>query len=237
MPRHRGGIEKAGTPFSWILSVDEFVTQLWLSKGQLLQGLIATLTVSSVAIVIGSAAGLLVGIGLSFGWRPIRWLLRGYVDFVRGTPVLVLILASFYILAIIGVQFSAMGAGMFALALFCGAHLGEIVRGGLQAIPSTQIDAGRSVGLGMTQILVLILLPQALRQVLPVWVNTAVEIVKASTLLSVIGVGELLLKTQEIVGRTFLTLEFYVFAGAVFFLINFAIERLGKAVERRFALR
>jgi len=217
--------------------VEEFLAQLWISKGQLLEGLLATLAVSSVAIVIGSAAGVLVGIGLSFGWRPLRWLLRGYVDFVRGTPVLVLILASFYILAIVGVQFSAMGAGMFALSLFCAAHLGEIVRGGMQAIPSTQIDAGRSVGLGTTQILMLILLPQAFRQVLPVWVNTAVEIVKASTLLSVIGVGELLLKTQEIVGRTFLTLEFYLFAGAVFFVINFSIERLGNAAERRFALR
>ena len=65
----------------------------------------------------------------------------------------------------------------------------------------------------MPQILLLVLLPQALRQVLPVWINTAVEIVKASTLLSIIGVGELLLKTQEIIGRTFLTLDFYVFAG------------------------
>ena len=66
------------------------------------------------------------------------------------------------------------------------------------------------------------LLPQALRQVLPVWINTAVEIVKASTLLSIIGVGELLLKTQEIIGRTFLTLDFYVFAGLIYFLINYS---------------
>lgn len=215
----------------------EFLVQLWLAKGQLLEGLLATLAVSLVAIVIGSAVGVLVGIGLSFGPRPLRWLLRGYVDFIRGTPVLVLILASFYILAIVGVQLSAMGAGMFALSLFCGAHLGEIVRGGLEAIPSTQIDAGRSLGLTMTQILMLVLLPQAFRQVLPVWINTAVEIVKASTLLSVIGVGELLLKTQEIVGRTFLTLEFYVFAGVLFFLINFMIERLGRQAERRFVPR
>lgn len=215
----------------------EFLVQLWLAKGQLLEGLLATLAVSLVAIVIGSAVGVLVGIGLSFGPRPLRWLLRGYVDFIRGTPVLVLILASFYILAIVGVQLSAMGAGMFALSLFCGAHLGEIVRGGLEAIPSTQIDAGRSLGLTMTQILMLVLLPQAFRQVLPVWINTAVEIVKASTLLSVIGVGELLLKTQEIVGRTFLTLEFYVFAGVLFFLINFTIERLGRQAERRFVPR
>jgi polar amino acid transport system permease protein len=215
--------------------VAEFLTQLWLAKGQLLEGLLATLSVSSVAVATGSGVGLLVGIGLVFGGRPLRWLLRFYVDFVRGTPVLVLIFASFYILAVFGVQFSAAGAGMFALSLFCGAHLGEIVRGGLQAIPAGQIDAGRSVGLTTTQILMLVLLPQAFRQVLPVWVNTAVEIVKASTLLSVIGVGELLLKTQEIVGRTFLTLEFYLFAGALFFLVNFGIEQLGSLAERRFA--
>ena len=149
--------------------------------------------------------------------------------------MLVLILASFYILAIVGVHFSAAGAGMFALSLFCGAHFGEVVRGGLQAIPSGQIDAGRSVGLTTAQILILVLMPQALRQILPVWVNTAVEIVKASTLLSVIGVGELLLKTQEIVGRTFLTLEFYVFSGVLFFMVNFGIEQLGRLAGRRFA--
>jgi len=85
-------------------------------------------------------------------------------------------------------------------------------------------------------VLALVLLPQALRQALPVWINTAVEIVKASTLLSIIGVGELLLKTQEIVGRTFLTLDFYVFAGIVYFLVNYGIERLGRRAERRFAV-
>jgi polar amino acid transport system permease protein len=215
----------------------EFLIQFWLAKGQILEGLLATLIVSSLAIVIGSLVGLLVGIGLAFALRPLRWLLRLYVDFMRGTPVLVLILASFYILAILGVQLSAMGAGIFALSLFCGAHLGEIVRGGLQAVPATQTDAGRSVGLTMTQILVLVLLPQALRQILPVWVNTAVEIVKASTLLSVIGVGELLLRTQEVVGRTFLTLPFYLFAGVLFFLVNYAIEGLGRRAEQHFALR
>ena len=88
----------------------------------------------------------------------------------------------------------------------------------------------------MPQVLFLVLLPQALRQVLPVWINTAVEIVKASTLLSIIGVGDLLLKTQEVIGRTFQTLDFYVFAGLVYFLVNFRIERLGSRAERRFAL-
>jgi polar amino acid transport system permease protein len=210
----------------------EFLAEIWLARSQLVEGLLATVEISAIAILAGSALGLFTGIGLAFGWRSLRWLLRFYVDVVRGTPVLVLILATFYILAAFGVQFTATGSGMFALSLFCGAHLGEVLRGALQAIPATQIDAGKSVGLRMPQILLLVLLPQALRQALPVWINTAVEIVKASTLLSIIGVGELLLKTQEIIGRNFLTLEFYTFAGLLYFLINFSVERLGKRAER-----
>ena len=214
-----------------------FLAELWNMRGQLAEGVLVTIEVSFAAIVIGSIVGLFVGIGLAFGSRPLRWPLRAYVDIVRGTPVLVLILAAFYILAAFGVQFTATGSGVFALSLFCGAHLGEIFRGALQAIPSTQIEAGRSMGLRMPHILLLVLLPQALRQVLPVWINTAVEIVKASTLLSIIGVGELLLKTQEIIGRTFLTLDFYVFAGFIYFLISLSIERLGRLAERRLAIQ
>ena len=80
------------------------------------------------------------------------------------------------------------------------------------------------------------LAPQALRQALPAWVNTATEMVKASTLLSIIGVVELLLTTKEIIARNFLSLEFYFFAGLLYFLINFGIERVGRYVERRVAL-
>ena len=216
--------------------MQRFLSELWAVRGQLVEGFLTTVEVSAAAIVAGSVIGLFVGIGLAFGYRLVRWPLRAYVDIVRGTPVLVLILAAFYILAAFGIQFTATGSGVLALSLFCGAHLGEIFRGSLQAIPLTQIEAGKSMGLRMTQILLLVLLPQALRQVLPVWINTAVEIVKASTLLSIIGVGELLLKTQEIIGRTFLTLDFYLFAGLVYFLISFSIERLGRAAERRVAL-
>lgn len=214
-----------------------FLAELWNMRGQLAEGVLVTIEVSFAAIAIGSIVGLLVGIGLAFGTRLLRWPLRAYVDVIRGTPVLVLILAAFYILAAFGVQFTATGSGVLALSLFCGAHLGEIFRGALQAIPSTQIEAGRSMGLRMPHILLLVLLPQALRQVLPVWINTAVEIVKASTLLSIIGVGELLLKTQEIIGRTFLTLDFYVFAGFIYFLISLSIERLGRFAERRLAIQ
>ena len=97
-------------------------------------------------------------------------------------------------------------------------------------------DAGKAIGLTFYQSLGYVLLPQALRQILPTWVNSSTEIVKASTLLSVIGVAELLLSTQQIIARTFMTLEFYLFAGFLFFVINYGIELLGRHIEKRVAL-
>lgn len=217
--------------------METFLIELWNVRYVLLGGLVRTIEVSSIAIVIGSSLGLVVGVALTYGYRPIRWPCRFYVDVVRGTPVLVLVLASFYVLAVVGIRFSAVQAGIFALSIFCGAHMGEIVRGALQAIPAGQTEAARSIGLTFAQILRLVLLPQALRQILPVWINIGAELVKASTLLSIIGVGELLLRTQEIVGRNFMTMEFYLVAGVLYFSVNFCIERLGKHVEQRLASR
>jgi polar amino acid transport system permease protein len=215
--------------------VERFLSELWIAQRALLDGLLMTVEVSAASIVVGSAIGLFVGVALAYGPRGIRWPTRFYVDVVRGTPVLVLVLASYYVLAVIGIQFSAVQAGIFALSIFCGAHMGEIVRGALEAIPIGQVEAARSIGLKFTQILRLVLLPQALRQIIPVWINIGAELVKASTLLSIIGVGELLLQTQQIVGRNFMTLEFYLFAGLLYFAVNFCIERIGKRAERRFA--
>jgi polar amino acid transport system permease protein len=112
----------------------------------------------------------------------------------------------------------------------------EIVRGSLQAIPRGQLEAGKAIGLTFSQSLSYVLLPQALRQILPTWVNSSTEIVKASTLLSVIGVAELLLSTQQVIARNFMTLQFYLFAGFLFFVINYAIELLGRQIEKRVAL-
>lgn len=215
--------------------MESFLRELGIAAGPLLNGLLLTILISAFVISAGSMAGFLLGIGLTYGQRPLRWLIRGYVDAVRGTPVLVLILASYYLLAIAGINFTAIQSGLFALSVFCSAHIAEVVRGALQSIPKAQVEAGRSIGLTFPQILVYVLLPQALRQILPVWINTGAELVKASTLLSVIGVGELLLKTQETVGRNFMTLEFYALCGLLYFLINFAIEQLGKSAERRVA--
>lgn len=210
-----------------------FFDELWIARWAIVQGLGTTVVISALAIVFGSVLGTVVGLVLTYGDRISRLLFRAYTDFIRGTPVLVLVLASYYVLSTVGINLSPFQAGVLALAVFCSSHVGEILRGALQAIPKGQLEAAMAIGLTFRQAFVWVLLPQALRQILPTWVNTAAEMVKASTLLSVIGVAELLLRTQEIISRNFLSLEFYFFAGTLYFVINFGIELLGKYVERR----
>lgn len=213
----------------------ELLHQIWVARVPIVTGIGVTMAISFLAIAVGTVLGVGVGVALTYGARPLRWVMRGYTDFIRGTPVLVLVLASYYVLGAICVELGPFQAGVLALAVFCSSHVGEIVRGALQAIPTGQTEAAKAIGLTFAQTFFSVLAPQAVRHVLPAWVNTAAEMVKASTLLSVIGVGELLLATQEVISRTFLGLPFYFLAGALYFAINFGIERFGRWVERRVA--
>ena len=218
------------------MEILQAVDAIWAARWPIVEGIGNTLVISGVAICLGTLLGVAVGLLLTYGNLVVRLIIRLYSDFLRGTPVFVLILACFYILSVIGIDLSAFEAGIFALTLFCSSHVGEIVRGALQAIPIGQTEAAKSIGLTFSKTFFSVLLPQALRQILPTWVNTATEIVKASTLLSIIGVVELLLSVQQIISRTYLSMELYFFAGLVFFLINFAIEKAGRYVERKVAI-
>lgn len=219
-----------------MMDFSAFMEHLWLARYVILKGLGVTVSISLLAIFIGSVFGVFVGLALTYGALPLRILVRTYTDIIRGTPVLVLVLASYYVSSALGFNLGPFSAGIIALAIFCSSHVGEIVRGGLQAIPLGQTEAAKAIGLTFSQTFTSVLWPQALRQFLPAWVNTAAEMVKASTLLSVIGVAELLLRTQEIISRNFMSLQFYYLAGLLYFVINFAIERFGKYVERKTAV-
>ncbi len=210
-----------------------FFETLWLARIPIMKGIGVTVSISFLAICAGTLLGIGVGLALTYGAKPLRWLVRIYTDIIRGTPVLVLVLASYYILSTVGIDLGPFQAGVLALAVFCSSHVGEITRGVLQAIPKGQTEAAKAIGLTFTQTFFYVLGPQAVRQALPPWVNTAAEMVKASTLLSIIGVGELLLRTQEVISRSFMSLEFYFFAGFLYFIANYGIERFGRYLERR----
>ncbi|MCB1807817.1 MAG: amino acid ABC transporter permease, partial [Candidatus Competibacteraceae bacterium] len=186
-------------------------------------------------IIIGTFIGLIGGLCLQYAIAPLRWLVRAYVDILRGIPVLVLILFTFYGLSLFNISIPAFGAGVVALAAFCGAHMSEVVRGAISSIPHAQTEAAKALGLGFWKRFRFVILPQATRRMLPPAINTAVEIVKSTTLLSVIGVVELLLATQQTIARNYLVIQFYLAACVLYLIINFTISQLGALVERRFA--
>jgi polar amino acid transport system permease protein len=209
--------------------MQSFLDVLALSSAALLHGVAITVAVSAIAVAAGLVLGAAFGLVLTYGGTVMAFPVRVIVDVVRGTPVLVLILACFYMPAGIGLSPGPLTAGALALSVFCASHVGETLRGALLAIPLAQTDAAGSIGY--------VLVPQAIRHIAPNLVNTAVEIVKASSLLSAIGVGELLLTTQEIIGRSFKTMEFYALAGGLYLAINLLIATGGSWLERRYRLR
>jgi len=218
-----------------MLDLTRFLEQFQYARWPILQGVGMTMLISFLAIVLGTLLGTGVAISLVYGGKVQRFFVRAVLEYVRGTPVLVLILACYYLLSEV-IQLTAFQAGLIALTIFCSSHVGENLRGALLALPKGQTEAAKAIGLTFLQIFSYVLAPQALRQALPAWINTASEMVKASTLLSVIGVVELMLATKQVIARNFMSLEFYLLAGIIYFLISFAIERLGRAVERRVAL-
>ncbi|GAB2175494.1 amino acid ABC transporter permease [Dongia sp. agr-C8] len=217
------------------MDLARFFSDLWIARYALMEGVGMTLVISGIAIVLGTLLGIGVALSLVYGGRAQRFVTRVFLEYVRGTPVFVLILACYYLLSGV-IQLTPFQAGLIALTVFCSSHVGENLRGALLALPRGQTEAAKAIGLTFRQSFIYVLAPQALRQALPAWINTAAELVKASTLLAVIGVVELMLTTRQIIAIKPRPLEFYFLAGLIYFLICFAIERLGRVVERRIAL-
>ena len=199
----------------------------------LLIGLRVTVVLAAIVIVSGSALGLLGGIGLLYGSWPVRWLLRVYVDVIRGTPLLVLIFLAFYGLPALGIAIDGFWAATLALGLFAGAHISEIVRGAIAAVPGGQSDAGRALGLTFWPRLRYVILPQAGPAILPPWVNTATEMVKGTSLVALVSVSDLLFSAQKVLERTGEAMPIYLAAAAIYVVLNLTISRLGARLERR----
>ena len=199
----------------------------------LASGLGITLLISLIVIVVGTIIGVFGGVGLLYGPRWLKAILRLYVDIIRGTPLLVLMFLLFYALPEMGVAISGFQAVTVALSLFAGAHVSEIVRGAVSAVPNGQTDAARSLGLTFVPTVRHVILPQAVPTALPPWTNTAIEMVKATSLAYLLSVSDLLFRTQNVVERTGVAMPFYLTAAVIYVLVNIAISRFGLWMERR----
>lgn len=212
-----------------------FLFEAWQARQSLLSGLGITMLSSALSIVMATVLGLAMGVALTFGWWWLRLLSRLYVDVMRGLPLLVLILFTYYGLALFGINVPAFWAGVIALGSFATAHVAENFRGAVQSVPAGQMEAAKAIGLTFGKRLTHVILPQAVRRMLPPWVNTALEIVKGTTLLSIIGVVELLLSAQQAMARNYMIIDFYLLTAALYVAINFTLAQLGATLERRYS--
>ena len=199
----------------------------------LARGAVYTVEVSVLAIVFGLVLGWILGLAAvsGVGWlRAITW---AYVQFIRGTPLLVQIFLIYFGLPAFGIDVPAFWSGVIALGLNSGGFQAEIVRAGIESIDRGQTEAARSIGMSSLQTLLFILVPQTVRRVIPPLTNELITLTKSSSLLSAIAALELTHAGQLIIARTFAPFEIYA-AVAVMYLILIAILSRGSALlERR----
>lgn len=199
----------------------------------LLIGAVTTLAVS----IIGNALGLIIAIAicvmrLSLN-RVMRFFSAAYVSFFRGVPLLVQLLIVYYFLPMVGLDLPPFFAAVIGLGLCTAAYQAENLRGGFLIIPRGHAEAARAFGYTRGQTLQRILIPQALRAAAPALINEMILILKASSLVSVVGVADLTRETQNIVARDLQPIKWYLIAALIYLVINLVLARLGISVEKR----
>ncbi|MCX7401619.1 MAG: amino acid ABC transporter permease [Planctomycetia bacterium] len=207
---------------------------VWEYRQKFLQGWLTTVALSLAALVASSLIGVLAAILLQSPQPLLEACGRIYVEVIRGTPLLVQLLIGFYVIAnAVGLE-NRFVVGVLVLSLFSGAYMAEIFRGGLAAIPKTQRDAARSIGLTPWQTLRFVILPQAVRIVLPPVAGQLVSLIKDSSLLSVIAISEFTLNAQEVNAFTYSTLESYLPLASGYLILTLPLSALSRWLEARF---
>jgi polar amino acid transport system permease protein len=198
------------------------------------KGLAITLQVSGLVVLLSLGAGVLLGVALTYGPLPLRLLVRAYSDIIRGIPVLILIFAVYYGLPALKVDLSNLTAAVAALTMFTAAQVIETTRGAIKSIHHGQMEAGKAIGLGFGQRLLYVIFPQALRRFLPPWINSVTDAVKGSALVSLVGVVDLMLAIQQVIGRVYAPMPLYLLGAAIYFAINYSLSSLSRRLEQRF---
>jgi His/Glu/Gln/Arg/opine family amino acid ABC transporter permease subunit len=207
----------------------------WDALPPLLYGAIITVEVSLAAMALSLVLATALTILQTSGNRIALGFVRAYISYVRGTPLLIQIFIIFYIVPLIGLELGPLVAGILALALSSAAFTTEIMRGGLAAIPKTQFEAAQSLGLSTPTIWGRVILPQMFNLILPPLVNEFTLVIKATPLISVITVVELMRIAQQIYNENFRPFEVLLGVAMIFFVLNFALTRVVALLEQRAA--
>ncbi|MBX6322717.1 MAG: amino acid ABC transporter permease [Rhodospirillaceae bacterium] len=203
----------------------------------LLQGAKLTVLLTVAIFAVSTVAGLLVALGRLSPYRWLRLPLAAYVEFIRATPGLVQIYYIFYVLPFFGLTLDAILAGIVGLSINYAAYLSEVFRSGIQSVPPTQREAAVTIGLSYAQTMRFVVLPQALRIVLPPTVNYLLGLFKDTSLLSVITIQELMFTGLLIASTTFKHFVILTEIALIYFVICYPVALLATALERNLKRR
>ena len=206
---------------------------VWHYRDVFWRGWWLTILVSLLSLALST----LFGLGVAFARRsrilPLRSLSILYVEFIRGTPLLVQILVFYYVVANgIGLE-NRLISGVLILSIFSGAYLAEMIRSGIESIPISQIESARAIGFTTLQTYRYVIAPQALRQILPPLAGQFASLIKDSSLLSIISIGEFTLAAQQVNSATYRTLESYLPLAVGYLVLTLPISLLSKWLEQR----
>ena len=201
----------------------------------LLIGALVTIKITAISVALGVVIGLVVGVARISQVKPLRILAMAYIDFLRGTPLLVQIFLIYFALPVVsGQRVDPFFAAITACSINSGAYVAEIFRSGIQSIDKGQMEAGRSLGMTWLQTMWHIILPQAVKRVIPQIGNEFIALLKDSSLVSVIGFEELTRSGQLIIALTYGSLEIWPCVAIIYLVMTLSISQLVAYLERRF---
>ena len=201
----------------------------------LLLGAVITVKITAMSVALGIVIGLFAGIARICRVKPLRWISAVYVDFFRGTPLLVQIFLFYFAVPVItGQRIDPYVAAVGSCGINSGAYIAEIVRAGIQSIDEGQMEAGRSLGMTWRQTMRYVIVPQAVKRVIPPLGNEFIALLKDSSLVSVIGFEELTRRGQLIIAKTYASLEIWFSVAIIYLVMTLTISRFVAFLEKRY---
>lgn len=199
-----------------------------------LKGIKITILISLIGVALGSILGAFVALMKLSKIKIISWIASIYIEILRGTPMLVQVFIVFFgITAALGLDISALVCGTIALVINSSAYIAEIIRAGINAVDKGQIEAARSLGLNYRQTMKSVIMPQAIKNILPALGNEFVTLIKESSIVSTIGVGEIMFNAQVVQGISFDPFTPLLVAAALYFVLTFVLTRIMNMIEGR----
>lgn len=206
---------------------------VWEYRQKFIDGFYMTVIISFFSLILSLAIGLFFAYGQSSKLILLRFLSRGYIELIRGTPLLVQILIFFYVFAANMGFDNRYVVGVFILAIFAGAYVAEIFRAGIQSIENEQFEAAKSLGFTIFQSYRYIIFPQAYKRIIPPLTGQFASIIKDSSLLSIISVSEFTMNAQEVNAYTYSTLESYIPLAVGYLLLTYPISLYASHLEKK----